>query len=210
MNKSMYSLMLMDDVVKAVDRYAYLHNTNRSNLVNQILAEYLEIETPEMVTKEIFSFIKELIDNEVFQITKTTSATSLAIRSSLAYKYRPTIKYNFELYRDFRENVGQLTVSFRTQSPKLLVELARFFEFWLAIEEQYTDSAMYYDSSTGKFVRNIKAPGEINNRDISQTLTNYLLQFDEILKKYLAGEYQNYQQLASDYAHLRSYYAINI
>ena len=45
--KSMYSIMLMDSVVEAVDRAAYLNGTNRSNLINQILAEHLGVETPE-------------------------------------------------------------------------------------------------------------------------------------------------------------------
>jgi predicted transcriptional regulator len=39
MQKSMYSLMLMDRVVKAIDEMASSMNTNRSNLVNQVLAD---------------------------------------------------------------------------------------------------------------------------------------------------------------------------
>ena len=38
MKKSMYSLMLADEVVKAVDELAAEHGTNRSNMINQILA----------------------------------------------------------------------------------------------------------------------------------------------------------------------------
>ena len=51
MNKSMYSLILMDDVVREIDKIALRMNTNRSNLVNQILAEYASMMTPE---KRIF------------------------------------------------------------------------------------------------------------------------------------------------------------
>ena len=40
MNKSVYSLVLMDDVVEQIDRVAYEMNTSRSNMINQILAEY--------------------------------------------------------------------------------------------------------------------------------------------------------------------------
>ena len=36
MKKSVYSLVLMDDVVKAIDDMAYKLNTSRSNLINQI------------------------------------------------------------------------------------------------------------------------------------------------------------------------------
>ena len=39
MKKNMYSLMLSGSVVEEIDRLAAEQGTNRSNLVNQILAE---------------------------------------------------------------------------------------------------------------------------------------------------------------------------
>ena len=36
MSKSVYSVVLMDDVVDAVDRLAYEAGTNRSNMINRI------------------------------------------------------------------------------------------------------------------------------------------------------------------------------
>ena len=38
MKKSVYSLTLMDDVINAIDKLAYKSNTNRSNMINTILA----------------------------------------------------------------------------------------------------------------------------------------------------------------------------
>ena len=55
MNKSVYSLVLSDEVVDAIDRLAYSMNTSRSNLINQILAEKLSLMTPEMRMRQIFS-----------------------------------------------------------------------------------------------------------------------------------------------------------
>ena len=46
MSKSVYSVVLMDDVVDAVDRLAYEAGTNRSNMINRILAEYVQLATP--------------------------------------------------------------------------------------------------------------------------------------------------------------------
>ena len=37
MKKSIYSLVLMDEVIRAVDEQAYRLGTSRSNLINQIL-----------------------------------------------------------------------------------------------------------------------------------------------------------------------------
>ena len=38
MKKTLYSLMLSDEVVREADRLAHQKGTNRSNLINQILA----------------------------------------------------------------------------------------------------------------------------------------------------------------------------
>ncbi len=55
MNRSIYSLLLMDDVIRAVDQLAYAQNTSRSNMVNQILAEHLSVKTPEQRMHDILS-----------------------------------------------------------------------------------------------------------------------------------------------------------
>ena len=52
MSKSVYSLVLSDDVVAAVDRAAYALGSSRSNLINQILAEYVSFITPEKRRKD--------------------------------------------------------------------------------------------------------------------------------------------------------------
>ena len=62
MKKSLYSLMLMDDVIRRIDMMALQQNTNRSNLVNQILAEYVSMMTPEMRINNIFRSIEEVIN----------------------------------------------------------------------------------------------------------------------------------------------------
>lgn len=67
MKKSVYSLVLMDDVVNAIDDMAYQMNTSRSNLINQILAEHVSYITPEMRMKDIFDCVRTMMDNH-FQI----------------------------------------------------------------------------------------------------------------------------------------------
>ena len=41
MKKTLYSLMLSDEVVREADRLAHQKGTNRSNLINQILVNML-------------------------------------------------------------------------------------------------------------------------------------------------------------------------
>ena len=57
MKKSLYSLMLSDEVVREIDVAAHRLGTNRSALINRILAEYASVTTPEKRINDIFSSI---------------------------------------------------------------------------------------------------------------------------------------------------------
>ena len=54
MKKNLYSLTLSDEVVREVDALAHRMGTNRSALVNRILAEYVSVPTPERRWNDIF------------------------------------------------------------------------------------------------------------------------------------------------------------
>ena len=86
MHKSIYSLVLADEVVAAVDQMAYRLHTSRSNLINQILAEHLSCVTPEMRMQAVFSRMESLADT--FRIQEQTSAHMLSLQSRLDYKYK--------------------------------------------------------------------------------------------------------------------------
>ena len=47
MKKTLYSLMLNEEVVREIDALAHQMGTNRSALINQILADYTSVITPE-------------------------------------------------------------------------------------------------------------------------------------------------------------------
>ena len=100
MNKSLYSLMLMDDVVKEVDKLALRAGTSRSNLVNQILAEYVSVSTPEKQIDSIFRSMEELLSRTTELVPMVVpNQLSMSVKSSLQYKYRPTVRYVVQLYR---------------------------------------------------------------------------------------------------------------
>ena len=51
--KTLYSLLLDEDVVRAVDQLAHRRGCSRSALVNQLLAEQLDLMTPERRIAEV-------------------------------------------------------------------------------------------------------------------------------------------------------------
>lgn len=195
--KSMYSIMLMDNVVRAVDRAAYLNGTNRSNLINQILAEHLGVETPEQKINDIFTrLIGELSKSDGLTVTKEPSDFMLSLKSPLNYKYRPTIKYSVELYRTPKGNFGELRVVFRTQSHELLGRLDSFFRQWMLMEARYIHKyfekdTIEYEIGDGKFKRSFPVGANTDLSDgsvLSTALCEYINGFDSAIKTYLYSD----------------------
>ena len=62
MKKNIYSVVLSEDVVAQIDRMAYRLGTNRSGLINQILAEYVAYETPEKKNREILDGVCRMME----------------------------------------------------------------------------------------------------------------------------------------------------
>lgn len=59
----------------------------------------------------------------------------MSLKSSLEYKYRPTVKYEVELYENGQDSIGELSVIFRTQSAALISDMTDFFRLWHSIEQ---------------------------------------------------------------------------
>ncbi len=188
MKKSVYSIVLMDDVVDAVDRMAYSLGTSRSNLINQILAEHLSFITPEQRMKSIFGEIEQLMNEDCFRIIDRASDSMMSIKSALRYKYKPTIHYLVELFRS-GDMLGELRVSFRTQNRILINALTDFFRLWAALENKYI--AGYFGGKIicsiddGKYTRQFVRPkSEISDEKAGNAIAEYIRNFDFVLKTY--------------------------
>jgi len=197
MEKSLYSLMLMDDVVREIDRLAFTRGTNRSNLVNQILAEYVSMTTPEKRIDTVFRHIEDVMNRgRVIVPYVGENGHTMLLKSSLEYKYRPTIKYEVELYRIPRGAIGELTVVFRTQSDSLIRAINSFLQLWIDLESRYLvkyfkDNPVEYRAGDGKFIRGIQLEEgkDYTGDDVGEAISQYISNFDMLLKGYLTGKY---------------------
>ena len=199
MKKTLYSLVLNDEVVREVDALAHRMGTNRSNLINQILAEYVNYTTPEQRINEVLSAIEQLMapSRDLVPFFSPNSY-SMSLKSSLEYKYRPTVKYEVELYRGAGEQIGELTVLFRTQSMALIQGMTDFFRLWKQIEDAHlqplTGAKIDYALYDGKFVRSITAPDkDCSTQELASALSDYITLFDKLLKGYLADRYSPHE-----------------
>ncbi len=180
--KNVYSIVLSADIVEKIDQLAYEQGTNRSNMINQILAEYVSYTTPEKRFREIFRQMEMLLSENAFKAL-TPSDTMLSLRSALAYKYNPTVKYNVELYRNKQKEVGELRVSLRTQNAGLVAYMTEFYKLWATVEMKYRGNIPFLIAD-GKYSRKLTlyhAAG-VEEIDLGRVIASYIEAFDKALK----------------------------
>lgn len=212
MSKSVYSVVLSDDVISEIDRLAYNLNTNRSNMINQILAEYVSYTTPEKRIKEVFDRIRSVFDGrDVFRLAPP-SDTMMSFGSPLAYKYNPTVRYAVELYRDISGAVGELRVTLRSQNSTLLLYMMQFYKLWEETERHYIGDCDY-SIDGGKLIRklNLRLPPEelqsLSAVDLGDIIADYVSAFDSALKSFFydtdsrMGAAERIDAIYRDYLH---------
>ena len=186
MNRSLYSLILSDDVVREIDRLAYKSGTNRSSMINQILAEYVSYTTPEMRLTEIFSALENmLLPTDNFKRLINNSISVMNLRSSLDYKYNPSVKYSLELNKDGGESLGALKMSMRTQNAALISYMIDFYKLFAGLEASYIKRVKYYLEGD-KFVRELKLRTDVQltTSQLGNLIAEYIKMIDSCLKTY--------------------------
>ena len=187
MKKSVYSLVLMDDIVEAIDELAYSLQTSRSNIINQILAEKVALVTPKQHLQTIFSYLSDYLKPyQHFQIQNQAADHMYSVKSALRYKYNPTIRYSLYLSQQGSEVKGELRVISRTQSDILCNYLEHFFRIWSTIENSKI-STHWTREEGAKWLRELnlkKFKGESTYEELARTLSQYISMLDTGLKLY--------------------------
>lgn len=213
MKRSMYSLILSDDIVAAVDALAAQKGTSRSNYINQVLAKHVQCITPEQQMQRVFANLTHQMD-EAFRIQEQGSNALLSILGSVQYKYRPTIRYRVELLRNMQqEKVGRLKISCRTQNQTLLDAMAQFFRFWVKLEQKYDANSAcaqgLYQIESGCMTMALLRSGATTDEQLGEIVGNYIRMFHAVLQSYFAGIQQDIsgtvlsRALEQQYAELR-------
>lgn len=195
MKRSMYSLILSDDIVAAVDALAAQKGTSRSNYINQVLAKHVQCITPEQQMQRVFANLTHQMD-EAFRIQEQGSNALLSILGSVQYKYRPTIRYRVELLRNMQqEEVGRLKISCRTQNQTLLDAMAQFFRFWVKLEQKYDANGAcaqgLYQIESGCMTMALLRSGAATDEQLGEIVGNYIRMFHAVLQSYFAGIQQD-------------------
>ena len=184
MNKSVYSLVLSDEIVQEIDRMAYEAGASRSAMANQILADYVRYTTPEKRMREVFSAIEQMLLRDVFEPQLQPSDSMFSLRSALDYKYNPSVKYSVELYKNARPILGELRVSVRSQNSSLVLAMLQFFKLWARIENNYIGRVECV-LEDGRYMRKLRQTEEqLTNEQIGAGIAGYINLLDSALKQY--------------------------
>ena len=192
MSKSVYSLVLDDEVVAAADGLAYQRNLSRSALINQLLAEALSCMTPERRNRSVFDAVEKWMQSSGLRMQMMPSESVLSIHSALSYKYNPRIRYAVELYRDSDCIGGELRVGFRSQNQALLQALASFFSVWMELEQAYLGARfpsgkIPCDVRDGRYRRRfLPLNAAFGCEEFGQAIAEYIRSFDLVLKPYFS------------------------
>ncbi|MFQ7002359.1 MAG: hypothetical protein ACLRRT_00815 [Ruthenibacterium lactatiformans] len=187
MSKSVYSVVLMDDVVDAVDRLAYEAGTNRSNMINRILAEYVQLATPEQRMQDIFSSIMDAVSGQnALQLMLNASDAMLSMRSAIHYKYNPSMRYVVELYPHSTEELGEVRAGLRTQNPSLLLYIGQFYKLWAGLERAYLEGPpRRSEAQGGRYTRRLLLPRNVAaSEEAGRAIAGYVALFDACLKTF--------------------------
>ena len=191
MKKTVYSLVLSEDVVREIDKLANRRGTNRSNMVNQILAEYTSLITPEKRMSHLLSEVRRHFEETAgFQLPESGSAGMMNLRTALQYKYNPTVRYSLELSRD-NQSIGTLRVSLRTQNNRLILAMVNFYSLWDTVEKRFLGQQQsYIDGERYLRVLMLQSPTPqgllLGSEALGERIADYIATFDAALKLYFS------------------------
>ena len=186
MGKSVYSLVLTDEIIAAVDRAAAKNGMSRSNLIDHILADYVNFETPQKRFKDIFAYLEKSVSESGLRFLNQPSVSMASVVGALSYRYRPAVRYQLELFDDACA-VGSLRVSLRTQNERLTQLMNEFFAYFTLMERKCLKHPTESVVENGKFYRRLISPQELTSYQISGAIAGYVEAMNDIMNIYFAN-----------------------
>ena len=191
MGKSVYSLALSDEIIAEVDRLAYQNGTNRSGLINSILAEYLQFTTPEQRMREVFDRMEKLLlsteaEHPAFQLLSLPSDTMFNLRSAI--RYIEAMKQFYELWTEVEKNHRDVESSVDEQG-----RISRKLRLSFRDENHEEVSGLTVGDVLSQYIttfdRGLKAYFDCLQQD-DVTRDGVITELEDIYSKYLQGEVQ--------------------
>ncbi len=185
MKRSVYSLVLDDEVVAAIDVCAVGAGMNRSAYINQLLARHVGYVTPDEQIEQFLDALSAYFGG-IFQVMPVQGKRTLTMIGAIRYAYSPKIRYQVILSKDWHE--ATLKISSRTRNVSLLVEIVYFLEQWARLEAKYIPNGPF---GQGKY--EIISPCTMNvvldteNGDFTAEAERMIERFHNLLQVYFVA-----------------------
>lgn len=195
MSKQVYSFVLSNQVVDKIDREAVVRGSNRSQIINDILCQHFGVLTPDLKMNRVMDLmIAHFKGLETLQMVSATHGNTLQLRTTVAYKYKPKLKYVVEMSGKENSVLANLKIYSRTTSEPFLQCLVMFFGYISEFEESLAAQiALRQVSSTGyvfednKFLKSFECDWtkiDVGAEAIAAYLSSYIEFLDEAIKMY--------------------------
>lgn len=183
MGKSVYSMVLDDEVVKCVDMAAAKTGESRSQFINRVIAKEVGFATSRQRLDDIIDAIDVcLATHEKIRMVRRQKA-AVDFLSALNYKYSPRITYSVDLYPE--EKRAKVTIALRTTSPELTALCSKFFGIISKLEESYFGKQLF-GVEDGKVVRMMTLPKDVDTLEAARIITRYVNYFDKLMNDYIS------------------------
>lgn len=188
MSKSVYSIVLDDDVIRGIDIMAVQQGTSRSNLINRLLAQHISMPTAETMLEEVYKSIYEVMNcHSTLALQVLGSGNMINMRSALQYKYNPGIKYSVELF-DKGQYGGQLRISMRSQNAALISVMDSFYALWAQLEMQYSGvGSGEFSFEKGRYVRLLRKNNMESFNRYGTAIARYIDLLDGCMREYFGN-----------------------
>lgn len=182
MSKSVYSMVLSDEVIALIDNAALKSGKSRSTLVNEILADYVGYSTEKQRIEEILALVTEALEPHRRMRVERRQQSTIDFLSAINYKYNPRVTYSVELFTE-NENVGYLKIALRTTNSALIAVINEFFASFITLEKKYLGN-VEYSVSGGKLFRKLVFKNTDSTADIAIKISNYVDNIDKLINAY--------------------------
>ena len=182
MSKSVYSMVLDDEVVALIDREAFKRGRSRSQMINEVLAEFVGYSTEERRMIELIDNLNRLLAGTDRLRVVRRQQSAIDLLSALNYKYSPRVTYSVDLFPD--GNYGELKIALRTTNVELIAITERFFNDFIEVERSAGIEAEY-GVRDGKLVRKLDFSRVTSAKELADAISEYVNIIDKLFNDYV-------------------------
>lgn len=195
MSKQIYSLVLSEQVIDKIDREALIRGSNRSQIINDLLCKAFDISTPDIKMNQVMDLMTASFkDVGSLQMISASHGNTLQLRTSVAYKYNPKLKYVIEMTGKTGPIFAKLRIYSRTTSETFLQSLVMYFGYLTDFEEnvrtnighrEVSGSGYVYEDN--KFVKRFECDwttADVKADAIAAYLFSYIQFLDDSIKMF--------------------------